>query len=47
VCSTANLELVRSLGAERVIDYTREATPGARYDRVLDAVRVRKTSALK
>lgn len=47
VCSTANLELVRSLGAERVIDYTKEDSPGARYDLVLDAVGVRKTSALK
>ena len=47
VCSTANLELVRSLGAERVIDYTREDSPGASYNLVLDAVGVRKTSALK
>jgi len=47
VCSTANLELARSLGAERVINYTKEATPGATYDLVFDAVGVRKTSALK
>jgi NADPH:quinone reductase-like Zn-dependent oxidoreductase len=47
VCSTANLELVRSLGAERVLDYTRENDPGGRYDLVLDAVGVRKTSPLK
>jgi NADPH:quinone reductase-like Zn-dependent oxidoreductase len=47
VCSTANLELVRSLGAERVIDYTKEDSPGGSYDLVLDAVGVRKTSALK
>jgi NADPH:quinone reductase-like Zn-dependent oxidoreductase len=47
VCSTANLELVQSLGAERVLDYTKEASPGERYDLVLDAVGVRKTSALK
>jgi NADPH:quinone reductase-like Zn-dependent oxidoreductase len=47
VCSTANLELVRSLGAERVIDYTKEDSPGRSYDLVLDAVGVRKTSALK
>ena len=38
VCSTANLELVRSLGAERVIDYTKEDSPGGRFNLVLDAV---------
>jgi NADPH:quinone reductase-like Zn-dependent oxidoreductase len=37
VCSTRNVELVSSLGAERVIDYTREdvTAGGARYDVVL------------
>jgi NADPH:quinone reductase-like Zn-dependent oxidoreductase len=40
VCSTSKLELVRSLGAGRVIDYTREDfTRGeVRYDLVLDNV---------
>lgn len=38
VCSTAKLDLVRSLGAERVVDYTREdyADGEHRYDLVLD-----------
>jgi NADPH:quinone reductase-like Zn-dependent oxidoreductase len=38
VCSAANLELVRSIGAERVIDYAKEdfTRNGERYDVVVD-----------
>jgi NADPH:quinone reductase-like Zn-dependent oxidoreductase len=49
VCSTAKTELVRSIGADQVIDYTREdvGTGGKTYDVILDIAGRRPLPALR
>lgn len=49
VCSTRNVELVRSLGADEVVDYTTDdfASTGVRYDLVIDLVGNRSTADLR
>jgi NADPH:quinone reductase-like Zn-dependent oxidoreductase len=49
VCSAAKAELVRSVGADRVVDYAREeyAGGGQRYDLILDMAGTRSLSQLR
>jgi NADPH:quinone reductase-like Zn-dependent oxidoreductase len=49
VCSARNVDLVRSIGADQVIDYTREdfTRGGTRYDVVFDNVENRSLSDVR
>ncbi|MFF2487246.1 NAD(P)-dependent alcohol dehydrogenase [Microbacterium sp. NPDC058062] len=49
VCSTRNVELVRSLGADHVVDYTATGFTGTgkRYDVILDSVEAQPLAALR
>src|SRR5205814_456987 len=49
VCSTRNVDMVRSIGADHVIDYTQQdfTKPGQRYDLIFDCVGNHSLSACR
>ena len=49
ICSTSNIEMVKSLGADAVIDYTKQdaLNPEMKFDFIFDAVGKNKSSGLK
>jgi NADPH:quinone reductase-like Zn-dependent oxidoreductase len=49
MCSTAKMDLVRSIGADDVIDYTREEVDarGPQFDLILDTAGRRRLSVLR
>jgi len=49
ICCTSNIEMVKSLGADAAIDYTKQEAldPQMKFDFILDAVGRNKSSVLK
>lgn len=49
VCGTSSIELVRSLGADQIVDYTRTdfTRTGTRYDVILDNVEAQRLAAVR